>query len=164
MEKTMTGTIKALAVAASIATLAGCSSFETYEQSSVYKVPKWYNNCGQHTTDEIWKLWWAEENLVGCGAAMDGFEEHSVSTAVMNAKAKIADRVNGVVTSDHNLKYHNSNKDNKLLRSNKVRPSTLSEYEVVEKVMYPYQGKFVTFVKIKVPTDQIRVQTSAVSN
>jgi hypothetical protein len=160
----MKGTVKALIAGTAIATLAGCSSFETYEQSSVYKVPKWYNDCGQYTTDEWYKLFWAEENLVGCGAATDGFEEHSVSTAIMNAKAKIADRANGVVSSNQNLTYDNGSKDNVLSRTNKITPSNLQYYEIVEKVMYPYQGKFVTFVKIKVPTDQIRVQTSALPN
>ena len=160
----MKGTFKALVLSTALATLAGCSSFESYEQSSVYKVPKWYNACEQYTTDEWYKLFWAEENLVGCGAATDGFEEHSVSTAILNAKAKIADRANGIVTSDAKLTYYNDNKDNTLVRSNKITPSTLQYYEVVEKVMYPYQGKFVTFVKIKVPTEQIRVQANALPN
>lgn len=160
----MKGTFKALIASTAIVTLAGCSSFETYEQSTVYKVPKWYNNCEQYETDEHWKLWWAEENLVGCGAATDGFEEHSVSTAILNAKAKIADRANGVVSSDQNLTYNNNSKDNKLSRTNKITPSNLQYYEVIEKVMYPYQGKFVTFVKIKVPTDQIKVQNNALPN
>jgi len=158
------GTFKALALGTAIATMAGCSSFETYEQSSVYKVPKWYNACEQYTTDEWYKLFWAEENLVGCGAATDGFEEHSVSTAILNAKAKIADRANGVVSSKADLTYHNDSKDNKLTRSNRITASNLQYYEVLEQVMYPYQGKFVTFVKIKVPTEQIRVQTSALPN
>lgn len=160
----MKGTFKALIASTAIVTLAGCSSFETYEQSTVYKVPKWYNNCEQYETDEHWKLWWAEENLVGCGAATDGFEEHSVSTAILNAKAKIADRANGVVSSNQNLTYNNNSKDNKLSRTNKITPSNLQYYEVIEKVMYPYQGKFVTFVKIKVPTDQIKVQNNALPN
>lgn len=164
MEKTVKGKFKALAVAASIVTLTGCSSFETYEQSSVYKVPKWYNDCEQYTTDEWYKLFWAEENFVGCGSAADGFEEHSFSTAIMNAKAKIADRVNGVVSSESSLTYHNDAKDNRLNRTNKIIPSTLEHYEVLEKVTYPYQGKFVTFVKVKVPTDQLKVHSRALPN
>lgn len=82
----------------------------------------------------------------------------------MNAKAKVADRINGVVSSQADLTYHNESKDNKLTRSNKIKPSTLKEYEIIDSMTYPYQGKFVTFVKIKVPEDQINVATTQLPN
>ena len=160
----MKGVLKAITLGAIVLTLGACSSMTTYEESTVYKVPKWYDSCEQTDTDEYWKLFWAEENLVGCGTSIDTFGEHSTNSAILNAKSKIADRMNGVVTSTAGIVYHNDSKDNRLERTNKILPSRLVEYEVVEKVVYPYQGKFVTFVKIKVPTDQIQVHNATLPN
>jgi len=160
----MKGTLKAALAGVALVTMAGCSSTIQYTESSSYKVPKWYDDCQQYTTDEWYKLFWAEKNLVGCGAATDGFEDFSRSTAIMNAKAKIADRVNGVVSSDASLTYHNDTKDNKLERTNRIQPSNLKEYEIIDSMTYPYQGKFVTFIKIKVPEDQINVYSNTLPN
>lgn len=160
----MTGTFKAITLAGSILALSACSSTMTYETETAYKIPKWYNSCNQFETDQHWKLFWAEENLVGCGSSADGFEEHSYSTAIMNAKAKIADRINGVVDSQADLTYSSDTKSNTLTRSNKIQPSNLYDYELVEKFTYPYQGKFVTFVKIKVPRENIKGMTNALPN
>ena len=160
----MKGTLKAALAGVALVTMAGCSSTIEYTESSSYKVPKWYDDCQQYTTDEWYKLFWAEKNLVGCGAATDGFEDFSRSTAIMNAKAKIADRVNGVVSSDASLTYHNDTKDNKLERTNRIQPSNLKEYEIIDSMTYPYQGKFVTFIKIKVPEDQINVYSTTLPN
>lgn len=160
----MKGTLKAALAGVALVTMAGCSSTIEYQESSSYKVPKWYDDCQQYTTDEWYKLFWAEKNLVGCGAATDGFEDFSRSTAIMNAKAKIADRVNGVVSSNASLTYHNDTKDNLLERTNRIQPSNLKEYEIIDSMTYPYQGKFVTFIKIKVPEDQINVYSTTLPN
>ena len=160
----MKGTLKAALAGVALAAMAGCSSTIEYTESSTYKVPKWYDDCQQYTTDEWYKLFWAEKNLVGCGAATDGFEDFSRSTAIMNAKAKIADRINGVVSSDASLTYYNDTKDNMLQRTNRIQPSNLKEYEVIDSMTYPFQGKFVTFIKIKVPQDQINVHKTALPN
>lgn len=160
----MKGSLKALAIGTALVAMAGCSSTVTYENQTSYQIPKWYNDCDQFETDQYWKLWWSEENLVGCGSSADGFEEHSYSTAIMNAKAKIADRVNGVVSSNSELVYSSDSKTNTLSRSNRIEPSNLNDYEITEKFTYPYQGKFVTFVKIKVPRNNIMVRTNALPN
>ena len=158
------GKLTVLLAGVALVTMSACSSTKTYVESTSYKVPKWYDDCQQYTTDEWYKLFWREKNLVGCGAATDGFEDFSRSTAIMNAKAKVADRINGVVSSQADLTYHNETKDNKLTRSNRVKPSTLKEYEIIDSMTYPYQGKFVTFIKIKVPEDQINVATTQLPN
>ena len=160
----MKGTLKGLLAGVALITMTACSSTIEYTESSTYKVPKWYDDCQQYTTDEWYKLFWREKNLVGCGAATDGFEDFSRSTAIMNAKAKIADRINGVVSSQADLTYHNESKDNKLVRSNRIKPSNLVEYEVIDSMTYPFRGKFVTFIKIKVPQDQINVATAQLPN
>jgi len=160
----MKGTLKSLTAVALLATLGACSSMTTYEEQTVYKVPKWYDQCDQYTTDEWYKLFWREQNLVGCGTSIDTFGEHSTNSAILNAKSKIADRINGVVTSDASLVYDNDTKDNRLERTNRIVPSKLVEYEIIEKVVYPYQGKFVTFVKIKVPVDQVLAQNETLPN
>lgn len=160
----MKGYVKATIVGVALTTMTACSSTIQYKESSTYKVPKWYDDCQQYTTDEWYKLFWAESNLVGCGVATDGFEDFSKSTAIMNAKAKIADRVNGIVSSEASLMYHNDVKDNKLERTNKIQPSTLKHYEIIESLTYPYQGKFVTFVKIKVPEDQVNAFSTSLPN
>jgi len=160
----MKGIAKAITAGAVLLTLGACSSTMTYENQTSYTVPKWYNNCEQYDTDEYWKLFWAEENFVGCGTSIDASETHSNMNALMNAKVKIADRINGVVESTAGIVYHNDNKDSKFEQTNRVQPSTLTDYEIVDKFVYPYQGKFVTFIKIKVPTDQITVHNATLPN
>lgn len=70
----MKGKLNVLLAGVAMITMTACSSTKTYVESTSYKVPKWYDDCQQYTTDEWYKLFWREKNLVGCGAALMGLK------------------------------------------------------------------------------------------
>jgi len=160
----MTGRFKALAVAASIATLAGCSGMTPKDDFVVQapEVPDWYTEC--MNTDSDGFLWWKQEFLVGCGTATQLSEDNAHSNAIMNAKARIADRTTSIVTENNRLEYNNDVKTNRLVRSSKIDPTNLSGLETVKKHQYLFNGKWTYYVMLRVPVGNVNVQTANFNN
>jgi len=156
------GTFKALAVATTIAVLAGCSTVKEYQEQTTLVKPKWYDSCEQKDSEGF--FWWKEEFLIGCGTSIDSFETHAYGNAVLNAKAQVADRITGFVSEQAHLEYNNDSKDTRLKRLSEVLRTNLRGYEVSETYTYPYRGKFVSYVKIRVPVEQVHETSTNLPN
>ena len=151
MEATMKGTIKALAIATGIATLAGCSSFGTVEiaERDSYAQPKWYASCAQAGTEGL--FWWKEEYAYACGAGESIHQQAAEEQMYAIAMNNFAKRINGQVNSETKLDFVNDVKSTRTTISYTVSNTAITQHLEEERGTYIYAGKHYTFVKLKMP-------------
>jgi hypothetical protein len=144
----MKGTFKALAVAVSIATLAGCSTVEIAERDS-YAQPRWYASCAQSGTEGF--FWWKEEYAYACGAGESIHQQAAEEQMYAIAMNNFAKRINGTVNSETKLDFVNDVKNTRTTISYTVRNTAITQHLEEERGTYIYAGKHYTFVKLKMP-------------
>lgn len=143
----MKGTIKALVAGTAIATLAGCSSFTTIAERDEYAQPKWYASCAE-AGSEGW-LWWKEDMVYACGAGESRFQQAAEEQMYAIAMNNFAKRINGRVNSETKLEFVDESKSTRTVVSYTVKDTAIREHIAKETGTYKYQGKFYTFVKLK---------------
>jgi len=157
----MKGTIKAIAVAASIATLAGCSTVEIAERDN-YAQPKWYASCAQAGTEGL--FWWKEEYAYACGAGQSLYQQAAEEQMYAIAMNNFAKRINGMVNSETKLDFVNDVKSTRTTISYTVSDTAITQHLEEERGTYIYAGQHYTFVKLKMPKavfDQLVAENKA---
>ena len=144
----MKGTLKALAVAASIATLAGCSTVEIAERDS-YAQPRWYASCAQSGTEGF--FWWKEDYAYACGAGESLYQQAAEEQMYAVAMNNFAKRINGTVNSETKIDINNDVKNTRTTISYTVANTAITQHLEEERGTYIYAGKHYTFVKLKMP-------------
>lgn len=145
----MKGTFKALALGTAIATMAGCSSFETIAERDEYAQPSWYADCAQSGT-EGW-FWWKEDYVYACGAGESRFQQAAEEQMYAVAMNNFAKRINGKVNSETILDFNNDTRNTTTNISYKVENTRIIEHISEERGTYIYASKHFTFVKLKMP-------------
>jgi hypothetical protein len=143
----MKGTFKALVAGTALATLAGCSTYTTISERDEYAQPKWYAKCAE-SGSEGW-FWWKEDMVYACGAGESRFQQAAEEQMYAIAMNNFAKRVNSTVNSETKLEFYDNNKTTKSVISYVVKDTTIREHLSKETGTYKYQGKFYTFVKLK---------------
>jgi uncharacterized membrane protein len=144
----MKGSIKALVTAASIATLAGCSTVEIAERDS-YAQPKWYASCAQAGTEGL--FWWKEEYAYACGAGESVHQQAAEEQMYAIAMNNFAKRINGTVNSETTIDFVNDVKNTRTNISYTVTDTAITQHLEEDRGTYIYAGKHYTFVKLKMP-------------
>lgn len=144
----MKGTFKALAVAVSLATLAGCSTVEIAERKS-YAQPRWYASCAQSGTEGF--FWWKEDYAYACGAGESRFQQAAEEQMYAVAMNNFAKRINGRVNSETKIQFANDVKQTSTVISYTVKDTAITQHLQEERGTYIYNGKHYTFVKLKMP-------------
>lgn len=143
----MKGTLKALLVGATIATLAGCSSMESIPERKDYAQPTWYKDCAQAGTEGL--FWWKEEMVYACGAGESRFQQAAEEQMYAIAMNNFAKRINGKVNSETVLDFKNDSRSTSTYISYKVDDTSIIEHLAEERGTFIYSGKHYTFVKLK---------------
>ena len=147
----MKGTIKALIAGTAIATLAGCSSFNTVtiEERDDYAQPKWYASCAQSGTEGF--FWWKEEYAYACGAGESVHQQAAEEQMYAIAMNNFAKRINGNVNSETTIDIVNDVKNTRTSIAYTVTDTAITQHLEEERGTYKYAGKHYTFVKLKMP-------------
>ena len=145
----MKGTIKALALTAGIAALAGCSSTVKIAERDTYAQPKWYASCAQAGTEGL--FWWKEEYAYACGAGESIHQQAAEEQMYAIAMNNFAKRINGTVNSETRLDFVNDVKSTSTTIAYTVRDTAITQHLEEERGTYIYAGKHYTFVKLKMP-------------
>ena len=149
----MKGTIKALIAGTAIATLAGCSSFNTVtiEERDDYAQPKWYASCAQTGTEGF--FWFAKEYAYACGAGESRFQQAAEEQMYAVAMNNFAKRINGRVNSKTEIDITNDVKNTTTKIAYVVDDTAITQHLEEERGTYKYAGKHYTFVKLKMPKE-----------
>jgi hypothetical protein len=147
MEANMKGIVKAITAGAIVLTLGACSSMTTIAERDEYAQPKWYAKCAE-SGSEGW-LWWEEDYAYACGAGESKFQQAAEEQMYAIAMNNFAKRINSSVNSETKLEFYDDNKSTKTVISYVVENTTIREHLAKETGTYKYQGKFYTFVKLK---------------
>jgi len=149
----MKGTIKAIAVAASIATLAGCSTMKEIEVRETKANPNWYLDCEQIGSEGF--LFWKDEYAYACGMGESRFEQASEAQAYAFAVKGFAERINGTVNSSTVVDITNDTRNTRTVVEHSVQDTVIREHLEVKR--YSYQlattGRVHTYVRIKMPLE-----------
>jgi len=149
----MKGTIKAMAVAASIATLAGCSTMKEIEVRETKANPNWYLDCEQIGSEGF--LFWKDEYAYACGMGESRFEQASEAQAYAFAVKGFAERINGTVNSSTVVDITNDTRNTRTVVEHSVQDTVIREHLEVKR--YSYQlattGRVHTYVRIKMPLE-----------
>lgn len=149
----MKGTIKALIAGTAIATLAGCSSFNTVtiQERDDYAQPKWYASCAQAGTEGF--LWFAKEYAYACGAGESRYQQAAEEQMYAVAMNNFAKRINGRVNSETKLEFVNDTKETRTTIAYTVSDTAITQHLEEERGTYKYAGNHYTFVKLKMPKE-----------
>jgi len=142
----MKGIVKAITVSAVLLTLGACSTVKIAERDE-YVQPKWYANCAE-AGSEGW-FWWKEDYAYACGAGESIFQQAAEEQMYAIAMNNFAKRINSTVNSETKLEFYDQSKTTKTLISYVVKDTSIREHLSKETGTYKYQGKFYTFVKLK---------------
>jgi hypothetical protein len=149
----MKGTIKALIAGTAIATLAGCSSFNTVEiaERDSYAQPRWYASCAQTGTEGY--FWFAKEYAYACGAGESRYQQAAEEQMYAVAMNNFAKRINGRVNSKTEIDITNDVKNTTTNIAYVVDDTAITQHLEEERGTYKYAGKHYTFVKLKMPKE-----------
>ena len=149
----MKGTLKALAIATGIATLAGCSSIQEIEVRETKGHPNWYVDCEQIGSEGF--LFWKDDYAYACGMGESRFEQASEAQAYAFAVKGFAERINGTVNSSTVVDISNDTRNTRTIVEHSVQDTVIREHLEVER--YSYQlvstGRVHTYVRIKMPLE-----------
>lgn len=154
----MKGTIKAIALATGIATLAGCSSVQEITVRDTKAHPNWYVDCEQ-IGKEGWKFWDREEYAYACGMGESRYEQASEAQAYAFAVKAFAERINGEVNSSTTIDIvgndANETRNTRTFVEHAVRNTSIREHLEVKRYSYELAstGRVHTYVRIKMPLE-----------
>lgn len=150
----MKGTFKALAVATSIATLAGCSSMKEIEVRETKAHPNWYVDCEQ-IGSEGWKFWNRDKFAYACGMGESKYEQASESQAYAFAVKGFAERINGTVNASTIVDIKDESRTTRTVVEHAVKDTVIREHLEVKRFSYELAstGRIHTYVRIKMPLE-----------
>ena len=153
MEAQMTGKLKAILAAVTVATLAGCSSMETIEVRETKANPKWYNDCTQIGKEGF--LFWKTDYAYACGMGESTFEQASEAQAYAFAVKGFAERINGTVNSSTVVDIQGDTRFDRTIVEHNVSNTVIREHLEVKRFKYELSstGRVHTYVRIKMPLD-----------
>jgi hypothetical protein len=129
--------------------LTACSSMKAVETRKTYAQPKWYQSCVQSGKEGY--FWREKEYVYSCGAGesryMQAAEEQMYAVAMNN----FAKRINGKVNSSTDISIVNEKKTTKTVISYTVSSTSVREHLMQETGTFNMDGKFYTFVRLKMP-------------
>jgi hypothetical protein len=153
MEAQMKGTLKALAAATIVATMAGCSSMQEIEVRETKANPNWYVDCEQIGSEGF--LFWKDKYAYACGMGESRFEQASEAQAYAFAVKGFAERINGTVNSSTVVDITNDTRNTRTVVEHSVQDTVIREHLEVKR--YSYQlastGRVHTYVRIKMPLE-----------
>ena len=149
----MKGSIKALALTAGVAALAGCSSMQEIEVRETKASPKWYMDCTQIGKEGF--LFWKDEYAYACGMGESRFEQASEAQAYAFAVKGFAERINGTVNSSTVVDINNDSRNTRTIVEHSVQDTVIREHLEVKRHAYELQstGRVHTYVRIKMPLE-----------
>ena len=153
----MKGTIKAIALATGIATLAGCSSVQEIKVRDTKAHPNWYLDCEQIGTEGF--LFWKDDYAYACGMGESRFEQASEAQAYAFAVKAFAERINGEVNSSTTIDIvgndANEIRNTRTFVEHSVRNTSIREHLEVKRYSYELAstGRVHTYVRIKMPLE-----------
>ena len=149
----MKGTIKALAIATGIATLAGCSTMQEIEIRETKANPNWYVDCEQIGSEGF--LFWKDEYAYACGMGESRFEQASEAQAYAFAVKGYAERINGTVNSSTVVDITNDTRNTRTIVEHSVQDTVIREHLEVKRHSYQLAstGRVHTYVRIKMPLE-----------
>ena len=149
----MKGTLKAIAIATGIATLAGCSSMQEIEVRATKANPNWYADCEQIGTEGF--LFWKDEYAYACGMGESRFEQASEAQAYAFAVKGFAERINGTVNSSTVVDITNDTRSTRTVVEHSVQDTVIREHLEVKRYSYQLEttGNVHTYVRIKMPLE-----------
>ena len=153
MEANMKGTLKALAAATIVATMAGCSSMQEIEVRETKAHPKWYADCEQIGSEGF--LFWKDDYAYACGMGESRFEQASEAQAYAFAVKGFAERINGTVNSSTVVDINNDNRQTRTVVEHSVQDTVIREHLEVKRYAYELgaTGRVHTYVRIKMPLE-----------
>ena len=149
----MKGTLKALAAATIVVTMAGCSSMQEIEVRETKAHPKWYADCEQIGSEGF--LFWKDDYAYACGMGESRFEQASEAQAYAFAVKGFAERINGTVNSSTVVDINNDTRSTRTVVEHKVSETVIREHLEVKRYAYELgaTGRVHTYVRIKMPLD-----------
>ena len=149
----MKGSIKALALTAGIAALAGCSSMQEIEVRETKASPKWYMDCTQIGKEGF--LFWKDEYAYACGMGESKYEQASEAQAYAFAVKGFAERINGTVNSSTVVDINNDTRNTRTVVEHSVQDTVIREHLEVKRYAYELgsTGRVHTYVRIKMPLE-----------
>jgi len=153
MEANMKGTLKALAAATIVATMAGCSSMQEIEVRETKAHPNWYVDCEQIGSEGF--LFWKDDYAYACGMGESRFEQASEAQAYAFAVKGFAERINGTVNSSTVVNITNDVRQTSTVVEHKVADTVIREHLEVKRYAYELgaTGRVHTYVRIKMPLE-----------
>jgi hypothetical protein len=154
----MKGTIKAIALATGIATLAGCSGMTEIAVRETKAHPNWYVDCEQ-IGSEGFIFFNRKDYAYACGMGESRFEQASEAQAYAFAVKAFAERINGEVNSSTTIDIvgnnANENRTTRTFVEHAVRNTAIREHLEVKRHAYELQatGRVHTYVRIKMPLE-----------
>jgi hypothetical protein len=149
----MKGSIKALALTAGVAALAGCSSMQEIEVRETKASPKWYMDCTQIGKEGF--LFWKDEYAYACGMGESKYEQASEAQAYAFAVKGFAERINGTVNSSTVVDINNDTRNTRTVVEHSVQDTVIREHLEVKRYAYELgsTGRVHTYVRIKMPLE-----------
>ena len=149
----MKGTIKALALTAGIATLAGCSGMTELTVRDTKAHPNWYVDCEQIGKEGF--LFWKDEYAYACGMGESRYEQASEAQAYAFAVKGFAERINGTVNSSTVVDISNDSRNTRTVVEHRVSDTVIREHLEVKRFAYELgsTGNVHTYVRIKMPLE-----------
>lgn len=153
----MKGTLKALVIGTTIATLAGCSGMKELEVRETKAHPNWYADCEQIGAEGF--LFWKTDYAYSCGMGESKYEQASESQAYAFAVKGFAERINGEVNSKTLVDIQGKNgvetRVTQTIVEHSTRNTSIREHVEVKKYAYELgaTGRVHTYVRIKMPLE-----------
>jgi len=149
----MKGTIKAVALVAGLATLAGCSGMQEITVRDTKANPNWYVDCEQIGSEGF--LFWKTDYAYACGMGESKYEQASEAQAYAFAVKGYAERINGTVNSSTVVDINNDTRNTRTYVEHSVRDTVIREHLEVKKKSYQLAstGNVHTYVRIKMPIE-----------
>jgi len=149
----MKGTIKALIVGSTIATLAGCSTMQEIEVRETKANPNWYVDCEQIGSEGF--LFWKDDYAYACGMGESRFEQAAEAQAYAFAVKGFAERINGTVNSSTVVDITNDVRNTRTVVEHSVQDTVIREHLEVKRHSYQLAstGRVHTYVRIKMPLE-----------
>lgn len=150
----MKGNFKALAIATSIVTLAGCSTMTEIEVRDTKAHPNWYVDCEQ-IGSEGWKFWNRDKFAYACGMGESRFEQAAEAQAYAFAVKGFAERINGSVNSSTVVDIKDDSRTTRTTVEHSVKDTVIREHLEVKKYSYELSstGRVHTYIRIKMPLE-----------
>jgi len=142
---------KALLIAPLVATLVGCAGMKEVENRKTYAQPSWYQDCAQSGT-EGW-FWWSKDYAYACGAGESIHAQAAEEQMYAIAMNNFAKRINSQVNSETKIEFNNDKKSTYTKISYVVKDTTIREHLQREVGQFTMNGRYYTFVRLKMPKE-----------